>query len=330
MSTAGPRDGEMSEAAQPRRASRLRTVVGGLVVAAAIAGAVVAVYRERRDFFEAIKQMGAAAVVASFLFALLGVGLTVPVWREVLGSLGVRLPWRVATEVFFTSQLGKYLPGSVWPILLQIRAVRSRGRSPRTAIAANLLAIVLSCMVGLLLAAVLLPFLSAEALRRYGWVLLALPVLIALLHPRAIPSLLDGVARLLGRESLGERLGIRETLASCAWSAGSFAFLGLHIAALALATGSRFGVHLLLLCIGGMALAVCVGVLFVPAPAGAGIRDVVLGLILVGPLASAQAVTVVVISRAMLILVDLLLAAGAVAGRRCAFPEGSDSSGSSR
>ena len=307
----------MSESAPPRRASRTRAVVGGLLVAAAVAGAAVAVYRERREFYDAIRQMGVAAVVASFLFAFLGVGLTLPVWREVLAGLGARLPWRVATEVFFTSQLGKYLPGSVWPVVLQIRAVRSRGSSARTAIAANLLTIVLSCTVGLLLAAVLLPLLSAEALRRYGWVLLAMPLLIALLHPRAIPSVLDRVARFLGREPLGERLRVRETLTPCAWSAGSFTLQGLHIAALALATGSHLGVHLLLLCIGGMALAVCVGVLFVPAPAGAGIRDVVLGLILTGPLTSAQAVTVVVISRAMLTVVDLVLAAGAVAGRTC-------------
>jgi uncharacterized membrane protein YbhN (UPF0104 family) len=57
-------------------------------------------------------------------------------------------------------------------------------------------------------------------------------------------------------------------------------------------------------------------VLFLPAPAGAGMREVVLGYVLVSILTSGQAIAVVIASRAILIVADLLLAGvGAVLGR---------------
>ena len=70
-----------------------------------------------------------------------------------------------------------------------------------------------------------------------------------------------------------------------------------------------------LLSIGAMALAVPLGVLFVPAPAGAGIRDVVLVLVLTEVLPSGKALAVVVASRIILIACDLLLAGAVVAVR---------------
>jgi uncharacterized membrane protein YbhN (UPF0104 family) len=65
-----------------------------------------------------------------------------------------------------------------------------------------------------------------------------------------------------------------------------------------------------------MALAVAGGVLFIPAPAGAGVRDVILGLVLRSQLTSAQALAVVIASRVILVVADLGLACCAVAVRR--------------
>ena len=58
-----------------------------------------------------------------------------------------------------------------------------------------------------------------------------------------------------------------------------------------------------------MGLAVSAGILFLPAPAGAGMREVVLGFVLLSALTSGQVVAVVVASRVIILLADLLLAA---------------------
>ncbi|MCU1656877.1 MAG: hypothetical protein JWO57_1533 [Pseudonocardiales bacterium] len=289
-------------------------MLGGAVVAVVVAAAAFAIYHQRHSFADALDKIGVGAMLASLVVGAAGLALTYPVWREVLLGLGVDMPWSVGARVFFTSQLGKYLPGSVWPVLIQMEAGRARGASRRTMLAANLITIVLSCAVGLTLACVLLPLSDAHALSRYWWLLLALPFLIALLHPRAIPTLLDRAFGLIRREPLGQRLHVRDSLRASSWSIASFVALGGHVAILALAIGGG-GLSTVLLSIGGMALAVSAGILFIPAPAGAGVRDVVLTLVLRATLTSGQALAVVVASRAILIVVDLVLAAVAAGVR---------------
>jgi hypothetical protein len=65
---------------------------------------------------------------------------------------------------------------------------------------------------------------------------------------------------------------------------------------------------LLALCIGGMGLAVSAGLMFLPAPAGAGMREIVLGFLLLTVLSSGQVVAVVIASRVIILLADLLMA----------------------
>jgi hypothetical protein len=299
---------DASAVTEPARGDRRRTVIGVAFIALIVVAAGLAIYHQRHSFIDALDKIGAGAMIGSFAVALVGVGLTFFIWREVLEGLHVDMPWRVGARAFFTSQLGKYLPGSVWPVLVQMEAGKARGASRRTMLAANLITIVLSCAVGLILASALLPISDTHALSHYWWLLLVLPFLIALLHPRALPWVLDRVFALMHRPALDERLPVRSTVRAAGWSVGSFVFQGLHIAILALTLGGG-GFSTVLLCIGGMSLAVSAGVLFIPAPAGAGVRDVILTLVLRATLSGGQALAVVVASRALLIVADLFLAA---------------------
>jgi hypothetical protein len=291
-----------------------RKAVAVAAVAAVVLGAAYAIYRERHAFGDSLQRVGVWPMLLSLALGAAGTAVTFPVWREVLGGLGVWLPWGQGARVFFTSQLGKYVPGSVWPLVMQMEAGRARGASRRTMLAGNLLTVVLSCCVGLLVACVALPVWSAHALAHYWWVLLALPFLIALLHPRALPALLDRAVALVGREPLHERLPLRSTVRAGAWSVLSWLLLGTHVYVLCAALGhTEFSAFAL--CLGGTALAVSAGVLLVPVPAGAGLREVVLLLVLRSILSNGEALAVVVASRALLIVGDLLLAGLAAAPR---------------
>jgi uncharacterized membrane protein YbhN (UPF0104 family) len=299
------------------RGSRRRTALAIGFVAVVVAAAGYAIYRERDSFLDAIRRIGVWTMVFSGLVAFVGVAATFPIWREVLAGLGVQLPRGFAARVYFTSQLGKYLPGSVWPVLMQMEAGRTHGASRRTMLAGNLLTIVLSCCVGLLVACVALPAWSTHALAHFWWVFLSLPFLVALLHPRALPALLDKAFALIHRPPLNEKLPARSTMRAAAWSFFSWIVLGLHLYVLCVALGHG-GLSSLALCIGGMALAMSAGVLFIPAPAGVGPREVILVLVLTSVLTSGQALAVVLGSRAVLIIVDLLLAGIAWAARGAA------------
>jgi uncharacterized membrane protein YbhN (UPF0104 family) len=101
-------------------------------------------------------------------------------------------------------------------------------------------------------------------------------------------------------------------LRASAWSVVSWLGLGANLVVLCAATGHT-GVSVVVLCVGGMALAFSLGVLFIPAPAGAGVRDIILTLVLTTIMSTGQALAVVVASRVILIVCDVLLA-GLVAG----------------
>jgi hypothetical protein len=305
-------DTDPTPAAAP---SKLRERVGVLFILLVLAAVAWTVAANRTSFAGTLDRVGAGGVLLSLVGGIVGVGATGQQWRTVLGGLGVGFGVAEGSKVFFVSQLGKYLPGSVWPIVMQMEAAKPRGANRKTVIAANLITLVLSIATGLVLAGALLPFAFPDALGRFWWALAALPLVLILALPRSLPFLLDQVLRVLRRKPLGVQLSVAATLRAAAWALLSWVGLGAHLAVLCAAVGTP-SVGLVALCIGGMGLAVSAGVLFLPAPAGAGMREVVLGYVLVSILTSGQAIAVVIASRAILILADLLLAGvGAVLGR---------------
>jgi uncharacterized membrane protein YbhN (UPF0104 family) len=275
--------------------SRLRRIGGIVVVLLVLAGVGWAVARDWDSFVDSMHKVGWAGVLLSILFGMLAVGCTCLQWRAVLQGLDVDFGRLESAQVFFPSQLGKYLPGSVWPVVMQMEAGRTRGANRKTMLAANLVTILTGLVSGVLLAGILLPFSYPQALHRFWWALAALPVGLVLAH----------------REPLGVQMTGSATLWASGWAALSWVFFGLHLTVLAASIG-HFSAGLVALCIGGMGLAVSAGVLFLVAPAGAGFREVVLGYVLVAVVTSGQAVAVVIASRVLLIAVDLILAALAV------------------
>ena len=286
----------------------LRRIAPYVFIALAGAAAVYAIGKNRAELAVVLGQLQPLAVVASLLFGMLGTGASFLLWRQLLLGLGVDPPRASSFRVFFVGQLGKYLPGSVWPVVAQMEYGKKTGIARRTILAANALTLALSLAVGLVLAAALLPLTSASALRTFGWSFLFLPFLLALLHPRTIPGLLDWLFERFGRPPLGQRLTWSAMWRAAGWALLSWVLLGLHLYALTSGLGVT-GPRILAATIGGFALAASVGILVVPAPAGAGIRDVVLIATLGVSMTGAQALGVGLASRALLIVVDLLMTA---------------------
>ena len=289
------------------RSSSLRRAVQLAVLVLVVAAATWTVFQNRQSFVETVRSVGWGGVLLALVAGLLGVGVSGLEWRAVLGGFGVRLGVADALGVFFVSQLGKYLPGSVWPVVMQMEAGRQRGASRKTVLTANLVAIALSLATGLVIAGALLPFSSPDALRRFWWALAALPVVVVLALPRSLPSLMNLGFRLLRRSPIEVDMAPRASLVAAGWAALSWLGQGLLLAVL-VCTVVGFSWGAVALSVGGTALAITAGILFIPAPAGAGLREVVLGFVLVTVMTSGQAVAVVVAMRVLLLLVDILLA----------------------
>ena len=122
--------------------------------------------------------------------------------------------------------------------------------------------------------------------------------------------------RLTRRPPLEQPLAGRAIAGALAWALISWTCYGLQIWLMAIRLGAPYGTGALL-ATGGFAFAWCVGFLVVFAPAGAGVRDVVLVAILSPTLGVGNATAVALVSRVLLTVADLITAAVAAGfGRR--------------
>ncbi len=304
-------------ATAPRRGlvPLLRRFAPAVVMVAVVAFGAFLVARNWAGLRAAVSAVGWPVMLLSAVLAVLGTASVERIWVELLRASGAHLRERAAATAFFVSQIGKYLPGSLWPVVAQMEFGRRSGIARRVMFGANVIMLAVVAATGLLTGAVLLPGASTDGLRTYWWVFLFLPPLLASLHPRTIPWVLDTVLRLVHREPLGQRLEGGRTARAVGWGFVTWALLGTHLWAMtaALGGGSLRG---LLSAVGGMALAFAAGLLFPLAPAGAGVRDAVLTLTLTPTIGSTQALAVALASRVILVVADVLLAAlGAALGR---------------
>ncbi len=145
--------------------------------------------------------VGLAAVlsVLSLVASLLG-------WRSMLAGLGTPLPLATAARIYFLGQLGKYVPGSVWPVLAQMELGAGYGLSRASVGAASLLALAMAIPVALVLALLAVPALLSADASSYLLLFLVLPLAVVLLSPQVLNPLLDRVLRLARRQPLPQRL----------------------------------------------------------------------------------------------------------------------------
>lgn len=282
----------------------------------AVALLVYAVVSKWGEVHHSVARMGAPAVLGALALAIVGLFFSSLCWRALLAELGSPLALSPALRVFFLSQIGKYLPGSVWPIVAQMEMSRDLG-VPRTRSAtAYLLFWGLNPLTGLIVAAATLPFSSPGAVRHYAWFLVAVPIGLALLHPRVLNPLLNKAFRIIKRPPLERPLRAGGLLRASGWLFVMWILYGLSILVLAAPLGIDGG-DALAASIGAYALAWSAGFLFVIAPAGLGIRDAALVLTLSAVMSTPAATAVAAVSRVVQTVGDgaWALVAGLMHGR---------------
>jgi glycosyltransferase 2 family protein len=266
------------------------------------------IWRQWADIHHALARIGPLAVLGALVVLLFMQFATVRIWQVLLAGLGSPLSTPVAGRIFFIGQLGKYLPGSVWPVLMQME-LGAAYKVPRAKSAsASILTMLLSLLTGLITALVTLPFAARST--GYLWVFLAAPVLIGCLHPKVLNPLLRLAFKLARRPALDDPLTGRVLAHALAWSFAAWVFNGLQIWLLTVKLGAPLG-QAALLSLGGYAFAWCVGFLVIFAPAGAGIRELLLVAALAPMLGTGAATAVALVSRVVTTVSDLMVAGAA-------------------
>ncbi|MEV0617092.1 lysylphosphatidylglycerol synthase domain-containing protein [Nonomuraea sp. NPDC050404] len=291
------------EAVVPRRSLARRLVRYGFLAVALAFGAYF-VTKQWDAVVAGFAELSWQALLGSLVAvvaALLGAMLT---WRTLLADLGSPLRARPAAKVFFVGQLGKYIPGAVWPMLAQMEMGRDLGVPRSRSAAAFFLMMPIQIATGLLVTLVTLGW------DRFGWLLLIVPVLLVLLEPKVINALIGYALRKLRREPLERPLTRRGMLTALGWALAGWVAYGVHLYFVAPQGGLLFAV-------GAFALSWCLGIVTFVIPAGAGVREFAMVAVLAPHLDQGAAIAVALSSRIVIIAGDLICAGLAgIAARR--------------
>ena len=296
----------------------LRRAALVVLLLAALTLAVLSVAGSWSDVRDGFDQLSPGPVAGAFAAVLASLGCSLLSWRATVDGLGTTVPVRRAARIYFVGQLGKYLPGSVWPVLAQMELGAAHGLSRPVVGTSSLLAMAVAVPVALALGLLALPALLAADASSYLWLFLVLPVAVAVLCPPVLNPLLQRALRLLRRPPLPERLGGPAVLRGALLAGAAQVLLGLHAWLLARDLGAQGPV--LPLAVGAFALANVAGLLAVPVPAGAGVREAVLVVALAPVLPVGQALLLALVSRVLLTAGDLVVAGAAARGLAGAAP----------
>ena len=176
---------------------------------------------------------------------------------------------------------------------------------PSPSVSSSLLAVVALLEIG-----------SGSAVGPAAWLVLAVPLSAALLHPRVFGPLSSWALRRVRREPLGVLLPFGRVVLMIGWYLVTSALLGFAVWAFMRGiggpdVGDPVGVA------SGFLLAFVVSMLVFIVPSGLGVRDAILALVLARQVPGGVAVALSVSSRLFLIAVELVFVAlAAAAGRR--------------
>ena len=254
---------------------------------------------------------------------LAGIYATFRSWRAALADLGGSLPHAGAMRVFYLGQLGKYLPGTIWPAVTQMRLGRDYRVPPLASGAAFAVFMLVLVGTGLLVGLPVVPLLGRDAVDEYRWLALVLPLFALALTPPLLNRAVAVALRAIRRPPLPAPLSLTGVLRVAGWAVLSWLCYGAHVFLLARRLGTDGGALLWLQCTGAFAAAFASGPLLLVMPAGAGVREAALLLLLGSTVTVPVAAVVAVTSRLLFIVGDIAWSAVAVlAARRLVRPPG--------
>jgi len=289
-----------------------------LTILTVVVLAAVQVGREWPTVSATVRSLPVGSVLLALVATAAGVLLGPLVWRAALAAMSTRVRVADAATIYLVGQLGKYVPGSVVALLLQMELARSAGISRARGLTASLLTAGVAVVTSLLAGLLAVPALAGSR-PVLLWLFVLLPVGLALLHPTVLTAVVDRVLGLLRQRPLPQRLAGGALVRASGLSLLGYLLYGVHLFLLVAAlptAGSTNRALLLLLCVGTMGVAMTAGLVAFVLPSGIGAREVVIVGALAAVLPFGQALALAVVSRVVFTLVELVSAGAATLAAR--------------
>ncbi|CAN5259729.1 lysylphosphatidylglycerol synthase transmembrane domain-containing protein [soil metagenome] len=255
----------------------------------------------------------AASVVAHVAVLAWGVY----VWGRVLRRFGFDAPaYPTLLRIWFGSALARYVPGAIWQFVAAAQLARGAGLAPALLLTSMLVHVGFSLLAAAATAAFTLSHPAMEAFGNLG-PMAVLVVAVVSIHPAVIGGMVRIVARVSRRSTLAWQGSWMDGVELFALSLLSWALYGGAFVLFASSVVSLPGGMALPLT-GVNALSFLAGYLVVFAPAGLGVREVSMTVLLAGFLPAGVATLLAVASRLWTVVAELVGGALALLWRRTA------------
>ena len=284
------------------RAARLSTVIGGVIAIAAGVFVVRAIASQWTEVRSSLAHADVAWLVAGVIVAGLAmIAIAVP-WRRALLLLGVETSLHHTVVWYFVGEIGKYVPGGIWPVLGRGELARRGGLQRSAAYASVVLSLAALYLSAMLVTAVLVPlrFLDAGDTSAL-WVLVLLPIGLLLLHHRVLDWLVRRAERLLRRELPVQVPPWSASLGLVARYLPSWLLIGTATWCIARAFDASVGWMTIA---PAAILSWVVGFVLVPVPGGVGVREAAFVALVGTSIPSSTRATIAIVARLTFMLVD--------------------------
>lgn len=294
---------------QPGRTPRalLRHLLPLLGVLIAVAGlgfvarSLLSNWDETVELISNAEPLWLVAAVPVCLMGMTCVGLP---WRSVLAALGERRGTLETLRWYFPGQLGKYVPGGIWPVIGRGELAARGGVARPVAYTSVALSLACTYLAATLTAIVLLALslLSGEERGGPPWALLLLPLGLVALHPTVLRRLVAAAEQLMSRQFPVTIPDYRTTVSLIAQHVPAWILIGGGTWLVARAFDPDVPVMQVLF---AGVISWVVGFVVIPVPGGIGVREAAF-VAAAATLAPDLAATTAIVSRLCFIAVDLV------------------------
>jgi uncharacterized membrane protein YbhN (UPF0104 family) len=217
-------------------------------------------------------------ILASLMFAAFLYFFRALQWRRVLKAFGHKLPIGPSIRIWATSELARYLPGSIWQVVGRVYLIKPYGVSGSITSTTQILELCIFLLANLILAIGCLLWYGAKiAPEARAWFIVAIaltPALALALHPKVFYWVVNRVLRSLKKPPIVQRLRGKSLIRMLA-----VVMIGLVWQSLAVFVilDPVLGLKLdwMWVVVGAYCLAWCAGFLAFWAPGGLGVRELV-------------------------------------------------------
>ena len=287
--------------------SARRSLAGIVGLAVGIAGLAFVGIRIARDWDQIVETMRSANpawLFAAVVAGLVSMTLIAVNWLSLIERRGHATSLSTGLSWFFVGQLGKYVPGGIWPVVGQAELASRAGPDRRSTYLATA-----SSMTTMLLGAVTVAAVSGLASPYDRWVTAALIGLGLAVGFGALglPQLRTGLGRLASAISRrpvelpdARVVGVYTLRHVPVW-----VMYGAMNICVVIALGGSIDAGLAVDLVFASSLSWIVGFVVIGVPGGLGVRETVFVGLMTGPLGATLALSVAVTSRLVTVVVDL-------------------------